>query len=171
MNGDIAKIQIKMGGFEIAYEGDEAYLKKDIFHLIEKTLGFYTENRAALPTGQQVSHGTPGAPAGSAGPSIDSGHSTNTIATILAVESGPDLIIAASVRLVLIEGQESMSRKEILTTMKSAAPFYKRTYNSNLSQYLERLVRADRLRLVGKDTYTLSPKERKVLEEKLAKQE
>ncbi len=168
MAGDIAKIHIKMGGFEVSYEGDEAFLKEDIFNLIEKTIGFYTENRYVLSTGREASSEAPG---GLARPSIETDLSTNTIATILAVESGPDLIIAASVRLVLIEGKESVSRKEILSTMKAAAPFYKRTYNSNLTQYLERLVKADRLRLVGKDTYTLSPKERKVLEEKLAKQE
>ena len=166
MGENIAKFQIKFGDFEVSYEGDKSFMKDDILHLIEKSVGLYAEHGKRLPV-EPVASKMNGA---SANMPDKLDLSANTIATILEVKSGPDLVIAASAKLTLADGKDRIDRKEILSTMKTATPFYKKTYNNNFSRYLDRLVKADRLRLVAANVYTISPQERKSLSGKLAQQ-
>ena len=97
-----------------------------------------------------------------------SGLSTNTIATILRVDNGPELIIAAAAYLTIVKGQDRLSRKSLTEEIKSATSFFRATYLNNLSAYLDRLVKADRLRLVAPNTYALSAAERQGLDANLA---
>lgn len=94
--------------------------------------------------------------------------STNTMATVLGVDSGPELIIAAAAHLTMVRGEERLGRKDLAHEMKSATSFYKATYFNNLSAYLDRLVKSDRLRLVAPNTYALAATERQALDAKLA---
>ena len=91
-------------------------------------------------------------------------HSTDTIATLTNARSGPDLIIAAAAHLHFATGKAKFTRQELLAEMRTAPAHYKETFLNNLSKYLTGLTKVDRLRLVGKDTYALSNKERQDLE-------
>ena len=51
--------------------------------------------------------------------------------------------------------------------MKKATSYFKRTYQSNLSNYLEGLTKGDSLRLVSENVYGLPAKMRESLEPKL----
>lgn len=96
------------------------------------------------------------------------GHSTDTVATLIGVKSGSDLILAAAAHLYFVQGKQKFTRQELTTEMRSALAHFKETYVNNLSTYLTGLTKADRLRLVGSHTYALSNKERQDLEAKLA---
>jgi hypothetical protein len=54
--------------------------------------------------------------------------------------------------------------------MKKATSYFKRTYQSNLSNYLEGLTKADSLRLVSENVYGLPVKMREALLPKLHEQ-
>ena len=94
--------------------------------------------------------------------------STTTIATKLGVNSGPELALAAAVRLTMVLGKATFSRREILDEMKSATGFYKGTYNNNLTSSLVRLTKEQKLNEPSKDIYALTPTTKKELETKLA---
>lgn len=94
--------------------------------------------------------------------------STDTIATILGVNSGRDLIIAAAAHLHFSQGKVTFTRQELAAQMRAAPSHFKNTYMNNLSTYLAGLTRSDRLRLSSSDTYALSSKERQDLETRLA---
>lgn len=165
MSNDTAKIRLKMGQLEVEYEGKPSFLQDGLFNLLEKMIGFYTEHKAAIPAEPPPAQTND---AGSTGSTGELDHSTNTIATILGAKTGSDLVVAASARLTLVQGKDRFSRKELRTEMQTAASFHKATYNNNLSKYLDGLIKADRLRLVGKDSYAISANEKKTLEAKLA---
>ena len=94
--------------------------------------------------------------------------STDTIATIINAASGPDLIVAAAAHLHFAQGKAKFSRQELTAEMRTAPGHFKDTFINNLSKYLTGLTKADRLRLVAKDTYALANKTRQELETTLA---
>lgn len=94
--------------------------------------------------------------------------STDTIATVLGAQSGPDIIIAAAAHLHFVQGKQRFSRQELTAEMRTAPAHFKETFVNNLSKYLMGLTKGDRLRLVASDTYAISSKERQALESKLA---
>lgn len=51
--------------------------------------------------------------------------------------------------------------------MKEAAGFYKTTYGSNLSNYIDTLMKNGSLLEMGKETYALSDGARQILEQKI----
>ncbi|MGO4715016.1 hypothetical protein [Bradyrhizobium sp. 2TAF24] len=94
--------------------------------------------------------------------------STDTIATVLAAKTGPDIILAAAAHLHFVKEKQRFTRQELTVEMRTAPGHFKDTYVNNLSKYLAGLTRSDRLRLVGADTYALSNREKRDLEAKLA---
>ncbi len=102
------------------------------------------------------------------GPEELGNHSTDTIATIIGVNSGRDLIIAAAAHLHFTQGKATFTRQELAEQMRGAHSHFKSSYINNLSAYLNGLTRTDQLRLVANDTYALSSKKRQEIEAQLA---
>lgn len=172
MQEDKTKFRVKLGSAEIEFEGDAQVLKDQIMPTVGKMLEM-VQDRVDLR--QPITVPAIAPPVDSQKPaalqipsSLATSLSTNTIATILNASTGPDLAIAASARLNLIDGRDAITRAEILREMQSATSFYKQTMSKNLSQSLKSLAKEDRLRMVAADTYALSSKERHTLEQKLA---
>lgn len=164
-----SKVSIKLGSIEINFEGSETFLKDELPELLAAVAKLYRETglaesaRSAL-TKEAVSNNQ-NSPLGN---SQGEGFATvSSIAAKLGCDSGPDLILAALLRLTHA-GNQSVSRKMLNEEMKAATGFYKTTYTSNLSASLTNLVKSDAVREVAKDTYTLSVKKREELESKLA---
>lgn len=170
MQEEKTKFRVKLGAAEIEFEGDAQFLKNEIMPTVGKMLEM-VQDRVDL----QRPMTTIAQPVDVQNPPLqipDSSRlslSTNTIATLLNVASGPDLAIAASARLTLVNGKDTITRAEILKEMQTATSFYKQTMRSNLSNSLKALAKEDRLRVVATDTYALSNKERQILEQELAK--
>ena len=165
MSDEKTKLRIKSGAGELDYEGSAQFLKDEVMPMITRIIDLVDTQpqlRAPMPTID--AKGTPI----QLPPTLAIDHSTTTIATLLNASSGGDLIIAAVAHLVLVQSRTAAKRAEILAEMKTATPFYKSSMSNNMSTALNALVKADRLRSPATGTCTLSHKEQKALEPKLA---
>ena len=161
-----AKVHLKLGHLELSYEGDPSFLGKDVFELIAKMENAGAMCTSALPAGLGSSQAG-GRAAAEDSPWLGSEMTTNTVASILGVNTGPELAMAAAARLALGLGKSRFTRAEVRTEMKAAQSFHKDSYSRNLVATLSRLVKLGRLRLVGRNEYALSNDEWKALSAKL----
>ena len=90
------------------------------------------------------------------------------VATHLGASSGPELLYAAAAHLGVVLGKETMTRQELLATMKSATGYYKPTYNNNLSSYLDGLCKKGILIEVAAQSYTVKASELTEMQQKLS---
>lgn len=170
MTDERTKLRVKLGAAEIEYEGGTEFLRAEVMPTIGKMLQM-VESEAdlrnpppMLPAKEAIDENA-GTGFSKGAPTL----TTNTLAAINSVESASDLAIAASARLIMVAGHDPISRQQILDEMRSATAYFKKSYVNNHSNTLKMLVKADRLRSVAEDKYTLSPKERKSLEALLQK--
>jgi hypothetical protein len=144
------------------YQGDPTFLKEDLVATVKELLELQSNQRPIVVEGL-----SPGSGARALGNSFS--QSTDTIANILGAKSGSGLAIAAAAHLHFVKKKPMFTRKEILAEMQAAPAHWKHSYTQNLTFYLDTLRgKKDRLRLVSKDTYALSNKEKQALEVKLA---
>ena len=94
--------------------------------------------------------------------------STNSIAIILKVKTGRELIMAAAARLGIILGKEEFLQSEITGEM-AQTNFYKRSHYSNFQTYAKKLTESGQLHLVRKGVFRLSSKSQKQLLEILSR--
>lgn len=160
----ISKIKLKFGNIEIEYEGEQQYLISDLDALLSKIDGFsqhFFDQEVTIPSNE---------PQRSVEKAI-SNQSQNRLeftigplAAKLNVKTGPELVICAIGHLHFVGHKETSTRKEIISSIKQAANYYKKTYLSNLSSSLENLVKQGTLLEKSKDTYSLSAEELQRLE-------
>ncbi len=154
------KIRIKMGPIEVEYEGSEGFLKEGLPKLIERVHELHGKTESE------------GGPQGTA-PSVPGGtvpkSSTASIAAKLGCKSGPDLLIAAGAHFTFSKGLETFTRKQLLSEMKTAKAYYRKSYRANLTSHLNGLVKAGKLNEPSNETYCLGVETRKSLEARLAK--
>lgn len=163
MGGTNSKIRLKIGQMDVKFEGSEEFIKEHLAGLVAKVVDQYADHKAEIPDSPTtVADGQQ--PAATDYADL----TTNTIATLSDAKSGGDLVMAAAAFLTIAKGKERMMRSDLLVEMKSAVSFYKETYNKNLTATLNSLAKADRLRVIGKDTYAMSTVERQAQEEILA---
>lgn len=164
-----SKIKIKMGPIEIEYEGSEDFLKEELPALLSAVSGLYRESGVSEIQlfQEKPSQVDADIPAPGNGETNFKG-TTGSLAATLGVKSGPDLIMAAAGRLTLALGQETFSRSQISSEIRSASAYYKKTYSNNLTKYLNQLVKAQKLMETAKDTYALSAAEKSKMESRIA---
>ena len=154
------RMRVKLSWLELEYEGPASQVPERVIPLLNHMLEAGAQN--VSPLDQEDDHGTAKQQGTKKGP-VSLGQSTDIIASKLSAKTGADLALAASAKLLFVDGQEQFSRKEILREMRLAPAFYKGTYSNNLTSSLETLVKSDRLRLIGPDRHTISAKERERL--------
>ena len=159
----IKKARIVADGIEVEVEGEELHIPDLMAQVAEmrKSLG-------PAPTANSArSSATPATQTNSTAlPQV----STNTIASLINATTGSDLVMAALANITLVQGKDVAARREILDEMKAAKTFYKETFSSNLSSYLDNLAKAKRLNLVAKETYALPNSERQSFERLIAQE-
>jgi hypothetical protein len=160
-----ARIRLKLGHIEIEYEGNASFLRDGLLATVKELLELQKKN-PSIAAPASAAPAPPAPPAAGGVGQFD--HSTDTIATLLKADSGPDLVMAAAAHLHFVKGQPKFTRKQIVAEMKSSTSHYKKSYFGNLSTALTALTSKDRLRLLSKDTYAVSNTERTALEAKLA---
>jgi hypothetical protein len=162
------KIKIKMGAVEVEYEGEESFLKEELPALLAAITELHRVERAqAKKNGKNDEQGDAGGDQDGDTKTAKVG-TTLSVASKLKVKSGTDLILAALVRLALVKQQLSVPRKELLDEMQTATGFYKSSYSGNLTAYLTRLSKADKINEDAADKYSLKEATRKDLESRLA---
>jgi hypothetical protein len=85
---------------------------------------------------------------------------TTTIAARIGSDTGTSLALAACAQLVLVQGKESFTRREILAEMRTATAYFKRTYSNNFSSYLSTLIGDGTVNERSPSVYTLSASSR-----------
>ena len=157
-SGSTVKLKLKIGTAEIDYEGNEAFLIDHVFRVFERAL-------SANPISDEPDTKPPASEGDSRG---EIHHlATNSIASILNVDSGPELIVAAAAHLDLVQGKESFSRSDLRQEMRNATRFFKSSYTSNLSSYIGNLVKSEQLHEIGQETYALPEGKRQSLKAQL----
>jgi hypothetical protein len=158
-----SKLRLQYGALQIEFEGSDEFLKTELPVLLTHIA------KLPQPAGSADAGDASDDAAASSGNKTNLGNlSTSTIAQKLNVGSGTDLIIAACAFLTIGKGQETFSRKEILTEMRSAKAYFKATYRNNLSGYLTGLTRDGRLNQIAEETYSLPSNMRTEIEKKIA---
>lgn len=158
MNG---KIRIKFGPIEIDCEGSEEFLKGEFLDLLKAVSILAKESGMnSLTNNQTDSQGE-----------IDSLNgelkSTEAIAAKLKTSTGPELIIAAAAKLIVVDAKKQFTRKELTSEMRSAGAYFKKTFVDNLTKYLNALVKDTRLNPINNSTYALTASELNSLRQKL----
>ena len=156
----LIKVHLKTAQVEIEYEGNESFLQTEMLTFIKQIAEIH-KNTPPLssPSGSKIE----GIPTDDQGINL----SVSSIASKLIVESGPDLILASCAYLSLVKKQETFTRKNILDSMKLATTYYKKSYSSNLSSYLDRLIKDDKILQQANDVYALSVQIKNVMVSKL----
>ncbi len=152
-----------MGPIEIEYEGSEEFLKGELLGLLTAISSLYKQSGL-------VSNSEPsklGAKTTPPGNPTKLQLTTASIAAKLSSKSGSDLVLAACTRLTFVSGQDLCTRNQINDEMKAATGYYKTSYTSNLSNYLQTLVKEQKLNEQAADTYALTPDTKTDLEKRL----
>lgn len=155
---DMARIKIVLGTLQLEYEGEQDFIESRLIGLAEKILALRVP--PATHDASTVQEQRPQSPAKEV--------STNTIAQLISAKTGSDLALAAIARINLIKKNSTASRSDILDEMKEATTYFKESYGSNLTSYLDTLVRGKKINLVSRSNYALSAAERSRLESALA---
>ncbi|GAA3915666.1 hypothetical protein [Litoribacillus peritrichatus] len=164
-----SKIKIKMGPIEIEYEGSEGFLKEELPALLSAVSDLYRES--GVVENQPIQEQTASTGVVESKPEGNGATfqgTTGSLAATLGVKSGTDLIMAAAGRLTLSLGQGTFTRSQIITEMKSATAYHKKTYVNNLTKYLNQLVKDQKLMETAKDTYALSASAKSNMESRIA---
>ena len=157
-----SKIRIRLNNVEVEYEGEQSFLASELLPMIEKLLALAPRGVADPPNGNDLlKNGGAGLGKGAIG-------TLNTLAAKLKPSSGPDLIVASLYHLAKADGQETATRQQILDRMKTARGYYKASFSNNMSTYLEKLVKANRIREAASKTYSLATSTYDELEAKFA---
>lgn len=155
------KLSLSLGAFVINYEGSESFFLETLKPYLDKV----SEN--GIPVA--ASHGGGAAAASDLGKTASPLKMTaKAIATKLGTNSGSELLYAAIAKLALVDSKDQFSRSDLNNTMKEAIGFYKTTYTSNLSNYIDTACKQGVLIETSKDIYALKDSERKAMEGKLS---
>jgi hypothetical protein len=92
---------------------------------------------------------------------------TKTIATKLSAASGTDVARAAIAHLGIIKAMATFSRADILTEMRGATGFYRKSMSNNLTKSLSSLIADQTINENGSDVYALTPVAEKKLRQDL----
>ncbi len=160
-------LHLKTATYEIEYDGDLAELANTLPSLIE-ILGISAEAPLINETNNPATNIQDTSNALPSNDATTTALSVSTIAARLSVNSGPDLIIAAAASLSIFQSRRSFSRSELLKEMQAAHSYYKKTYSSNLTKALTRLVKSGDLLEQSGSTYSLSAQKLSELESRLA---
>lgn len=148
-----SKIRIKLGAIEVEYEGSEAFLKEELPALLHAVSELYTKSGGiAAPADVEAYASTNVAATGGAPLEM----TTSAIASKLAVNSGPQLVLAAAAHLRFVKGLDKFPRKQLTEQMRSASSFFKESYASNLSKTIKVLMKENKLNEPSTEVYALT---------------
>ncbi len=151
------KIRVKLGNSEVEYEGPESFVQKGLSDCVDAVIDRLSIQSATFCAQESFR--------GSKERGIDpSSHlrkefTTNQIAIAMGASTGPELVIAAAIRLGICLGKESFTRSEILDEMKTAGSVFRPTLSNNLGASLQSLIKSHRLNRTSDSAYALTARE------------
>lgn len=153
-----AKISLTKGSLSIDFEGEEPFFIEYVRPLFLTVLEDGGTDQALA-----ISH--------ERAPALEKRRpttmTTKSVASKLGADSGTTLLYAAAAALSLMQDREQFSRQNLHDEMKTATGFYKQTYGSNLSNYIDTLTKQGTLIEVAKDVFTVKSSELDIMRTKL----
>jgi hypothetical protein len=162
-----AKVAVSLAEGSIAIEGSETFVKEQMAVYSD----LIKDRLATVPMVPfaKANKGTGGQPSNPSNTNLDvMTMTTSAIATKISVSSGPELVIAAVARLMIVLNGVHATRKDILKEMQTATAYYKDSYSGNLGAALKTLVTGGKLNDLGGDKYSFHVNTRTELEKQIA---
>ena len=151
MENQQVKVELTVGTSSLSFAGAEDLFREAFPDLLEKVLS------APVARGVSISpteNGIKGV--GDTRPDLD----IVGVCQALNVDSGPTLVMAACVKLSVIDGKRSFSYNELRHEVNGAHGYVTDSRKKNMKQNLQSLVRKHELNQEKKDTYALSGEQR-----------
>ena len=150
MNKEV-KVELAVGESSLAFTGTEDLFREAFPDLLEKVLSAPVASGMSSPP-----------------PKIRAEDVSNSRAELdivgvcqaLNVDNGPTLVMAACVKLSVIDGKRSFTYKEILHEVGEAHGYVTDSHKTNLKRNIQSIVKRHELIQEKKDTYALSPDQR-----------
>ena len=159
MSVETAKVRFRVGDLELEYQGPSSYVENGLIDLFEKVLSYGDFDVGTLV--RQAPEPAAGPPEKSPPRQMNTDISLATMISRLGGNTGPDVVFMAAAHLAVCQDRTRFSRAEILENAKSADGYYKRSISSNLSSYLDRLLKDGRLSQYSDKSYSLPESQRK----------
>ena len=166
MADNTAKLHVKIDGVSVTYEGPADLLEERLAPLVREISmaldGRRVESRdheSRLPMEEDQPVRAP--------KDANAVGTIDNVAAKLDCKTGPDLIVATAAFLTFgAKAVPRFNRRHLLDEMKTSS-YHKKTYTSNMSTYLQGLVKKQKLSEVTKGEYQLPPAHRDELKTKL----
>ncbi len=155
------KLKLKLGDLEVEFDGSEDFVRKDLVKLAQDFSKTGVPVASARPSNGKPQSATTNGP-------LDQTLTTTAIAKKLSCKTLQDLIQSAVAYLALVRGQESFSKDEIWENMKAATGYFDAKMSKNYSREIGKMVKADFLREVAKDRFSLASEHVTALQTRIA---
>ena len=160
MTDNTTKLHVEIGDFSISYEGPADLLEERLTPLVREILSIGLEGSGAV---RRESRKQEARSASEEDPPVGADLATGVVGTLnnvaakLDCKTGPELIVATAAFLTFgAKAMQRFGRKDLLDEMKMSS-YYKASFSSNMSTYLQRLVKKQELTEAGKNVYQLPP--------------
>ena len=158
-----AKIRIKLGGFELEFEGSQSFVDERLTDFVASL----SQHLEIEPIKSAINEPIEEAPSIDQG-KVSSSLTTSTVAAHTGVSGAHDLILAAIAKLQIVDGRDRAKRADILKEMQSATSYYSENARKHLSRDLSRMVKAKKLNQIASGEFSLPASVRDDLSKKIA---
>ena len=160
-----SSVRMKLGPVEFECMASEQFLKVELPVLIGGMAQLLKEHLADAKQHNNAAETDSAVSSSGTGTGIEL--TTTSIAAKLKVKTGPDLALAAALRLTRMN-KLTFTRSELLERMREATTYFQQNYRKNLSAIIHGLVGTQKLLETATDTYALSKATKNELEGRLA---
>ena len=136
MDGESAKIRIRIEAIEIDYEGKASFLQDELLNLVQNLVGFYAEHKAAIPVDAPLDEAKAPVPALTCRSGPFDEHHRGPFGRNVRLN-----LLLGCCRLTLVNRKNKFTRKEIDAEMESATTYYRKNMSSNMTSSLNTLVK------------------------------
>ena len=160
-----ARVRFRVGDLELEYQGPSSYIEGGLIDLFEKVLSYGDFDVKLAEQAPQP----PADPGEESSPrQMETDISLATMISRLGAKTGADVVFMAAAHLAVCQVRSRFSRADILENAKSADGYYKKSIGSNLSSYLDRLLKDSRLSQYSDKSYSLPESQRQSVQSGLA---
>ena len=161
MSDNNVRLSLKIRDLQIEFEGTENFMINDLSNTLDNLMKFVETHKSTIGSHQreEVEESSKRTSQLSR-----ADLSVSTIASRTGASKAGDLAIAAAAHLIIVQGMEKFSRKELLKAMRSDNSRFKTGMSSNLTDTLTRLVSGKSFNHLSSGSYSLTPNERERLE-------
>jgi hypothetical protein len=165
---DEVRIELKIGNIELEFEGSNQTFESRIEPILKDLIAFGKESFSISAFDENDGDHAAKSKTVILPKTVIPQMTVKSVANKLGADSGGTLLYAAVASLAVVQKKETFSRQEMNDEMKLATGYYKTSYSSNLSNYIDTLSGQGTLIEVSKDTYAVQNSALAAMEQKLA---